>query len=329
MRNSFRSIGLLFVLTLLAACSPKTFGAAAGKTDSPPPLRAFVLPRDSYNPVLEIIESAKKDLRMEMFLLNDREVIQALKDAQHRGVNVRVILDPAPAGVGTGNRPGTAELQANGIRVQPGDSLYPVTHTRAVTADDRVALIMTFDQSKSSFVYNRDYGIIDSTADDVTEINAVFDAHWNRTTVEMKNPNLVWGPQDSRRRITALIDSAAKTLDLQCGVMQDDQVVARLAAAVQRGVAVRLIMSPSTNGPDANSAARETLQQAGVRVRMLKTPVIHGTMFVVDNRQAFLGSQEFSPLSLDSSRELGILLQDKTVVGGLAGTFLNDWEVAR
>ncbi len=264
-----------------------------------------------------------------MFVLNDRDVIEALKEARQRGVDVRVMVEADPPGVGTGNRPALAELQAGDIPVKPGNPVYPFTHTRALTADDRIALIMTLDQTRDAFMFNREYGIIDANPEHVAEMNAVFDADWNRTTAHPADPELVWGPENSRATITALIDQATATLDLQAAEMQDDQIMAHLSAAVQRGVVVRIIMSPSANGPDANIGGRDRIKRAGVVLRMFKVPFIHATMLVADRKRAFVGSQAFTPASLDSNRELGILVDDPTVVGGLQGTFLNDWEVAR
>lgn len=329
MHNSLRWAGVLGLLTLLIACQPASSGGANKSAADTPVLHAFLEPEHSYGPILEVIQSAKKTIRVEMFVLNDRDVIQALKDARKRGVDVRVIVESDPPGVGTGNKPAIAELQANDIQVKAGNPAYPLTHTRAIAVDDRIALIMTLDQTHSAFTGNREYGIIDADKDDVAEINSVFDADWNQTAKQSANPDLIWGPESSRQRITALIDAATKSLDIEAGEMQDDQIMERLIAAVRRGVVVRLIMSPSQSGPDANIVGRDKLKRGGVTLRMLKVPFIHATMIVADKTRGFVGSQDFTPASLDSNRELGILVQEPTVVGGLGGTFLNDWEVAR
>ena len=49
-----------------------------------------------YDAVLKMIQSAKvmKHLDIAMFYLSERNIIEALKQAKQRGVNIRIMLDP-------------------------------------------------------------------------------------------------------------------------------------------------------------------------------------------------------------------------------------------
>ena len=44
--------------------------------------------------ILELINSAKQSIDIEMFILSDKDIIKALKKASSHGVKVRIILDP-------------------------------------------------------------------------------------------------------------------------------------------------------------------------------------------------------------------------------------------
>ena len=57
--------------------------------------RLIVLPDDSAKPILDVIAEAKKTLSVKMFLFSDPALLKAVIAASHRGVKVRVMLNPA------------------------------------------------------------------------------------------------------------------------------------------------------------------------------------------------------------------------------------------
>ena len=54
----------------------------------------IVLPEDSPKPILDAINRSTKALRIKMFLVSDPTLLNALIGAHHRGVQVRVMLNP-------------------------------------------------------------------------------------------------------------------------------------------------------------------------------------------------------------------------------------------
>ena len=325
---------LLFVVVMMLGASACQ-SVSAGSTPTPLPtttialLNSIIQPDAGAQPVTSILNSAQKTIRMEMYLLTDREIIDALKAARGRGVDVRVILEAQPTGSGLGNRPAINDLQVANVSVKASNPAYRLTHEKAIIVDERVALIATFNQTRSSFTANREYGVVDANLDDVAEIVKVFDADWQRVTPTVSNPNLVWSPVNARQRLGTLIDGANQTLDIETEELQDRAVEDRLIAAAQRGVTVRVVMSPVPSGNDANAVGLGRITRGGVKLRLVKTPYIHGTLIVVDNARAFVGSQNISTASLDFNRELGILLVDASVIQVLSETFAHDWNIGK
>ncbi|MCI0474950.1 MAG: phospholipase D-like domain-containing protein [Anaerolineales bacterium] len=315
----------------LLACQPMlgTATVPAIPTPAVAALKPIVQPESGVQPVVALLNSAQKTIRMEMYLLTEREIIDALKAARGRGVDVRVMLEPSPFGGGAGNRPALNDLQAAQINVKNSNPAYRLTHEKAIVVDERVALIATFNQTRAAFTANREYGIVDARPDDVAEIVSVFEADWKRVAPTLANPNLVWSPINARARLTALIDGAQQSLDIQTEEMQDRAIEDRLIAAAQRGVTVRVVMSPALSGVDANAPGQERIANGGVQVRLVKTPYIHAKLIVADGARAFVGSQNLSTASLDSNRELGILIFDPAIIRVWAETFAQDWNVGR
>lgn len=53
-----------------------------------------VLPNDSAKPILDAIAGAAKSVRIKMFIFSDSSLLRAVIAAQHRGVDVRMMLNP-------------------------------------------------------------------------------------------------------------------------------------------------------------------------------------------------------------------------------------------
>ncbi len=289
----------------------------------------FLEPDAEQEPVISALRSARQTIRVHMYVLDEIDVINELKAAKKRGVDVRVMLEERLTGMGAGNKAAMSELQLAGVEVQSGNPAYPLTHLKSIVIDDAAALIMSLDQTHAAFKDNREFGIIDSNRQDVAEIVSVFEADWKRTTAPVSNPRLVWGPGDSRARLLELIDGAKQSLDIETEALQDEQILNQLLAAARRGVVVRVIMSPSRNGPDGNVPGQERLIRGSVSVKLVRVPYMHGRMVLADSARGFVGSQAFTPAELDANRELGLLTTDKRVVDGLAATFYADWNIGK
>lgn len=107
-----------------------------------------------------------------------------------------------------------------------------------------------------------------------------------------------------------------------------EPVVRALEAAVARGVRVRFLTEQSfvKTYPDT----LERLARAGAQVRQLDLGattrgILHAKYFVIDDREAFFGSQNFDWRALEHNYELGARVREPAVVAGLAAIFAADW----
>lgn len=314
---------------VIVACNATPTSTSAPINRDGSSLRVIVQPEAGNAPILDALNSAQKSIRVVIYLLTEREVIDALKAARGRGVDVRVLIEDEPYGSGPGNKQAISDLQAANVSVKTGNPVFRLTHQKAIVIDDRMAFIMTFNLTHSAVTMNREYGIISTKPDDVAEIISVFEADWNRRVPTMSNPNLVWSPVNARQRMIDLINGAKQTLDVEHAEMQDDQIIARLIDAAQRGVAVRVVMSPQTGSGDPDKAGQGKLVRNGIAVRLVKTPFVHAKMMIADNARALVSSQNISTSSLDFNRELGILVTDPKIIQTLSATFATDWNVGK
>ncbi len=338
--KSFLYAALLLLTLFFVACGSTTSVSRHTSTTltlniHPLPItqqtrKLFVEPDTGESVILDAINTAHRSIWLEMYLLTDTSIIQALENAAHRKVDVRVMLEPAPYGGGS-PQDVLDELKLAGITVKTTSPDFTLTHEKGMVIDGNTAFIMSCNFTYSALNgTNREYGVIDTLAQDVQSVTDIFNADWNRTLPHITNASLVISPTNSRTALTTLIMSAKKTLILEEEEMLDDGIQQALVSAVHRGVIVQVILpTPYAGESDSNSGGIAVLKKGGVQVKEDPQLYIHAKMIVADGVQAFVGSENISAPSLDGNRELGILLTDKGIVVTLQKTFQQDWLVSR
>ena len=298
----------------------------------------YVEPDDGEQVIINAIRGAQKSIWLEIYILSDRNVIRTLEEAANRGLDVRVMLEPHPVGGGSSAAKTMDTLAAAGVKTQPTNPGFSLTHEKGMIIDGTTAYIMTSNFSRaalggssgSSGSRNREYGIIDTNPQDVQAVVAIFNADWNHTTAQFNDPNLVVSPINSRNDFNALINSAHHTLLIEAEEMNDSNIEQALTNAAQHGVQVEVILpAPQGSSGDSNSQGIATIKQGGVQVREDAQLYMHAKIIIVDGQEAFVGSENISTQSLDQNRELGIITSDTAVLGKLQATFQSDWGVAR
>ena len=139
-----------------------------------------------------------------------------------------------------------------------------------------------------------------------------------------QSANLVWSPDNSREKILSLINAAKTEIKVYAQGLTDYQVVGALASAARRGVKVQVLTSGSQPGKKW-----DYLQRAGVQLALDKRLVIHAKVVLADQKQALLGSINFTQPSMDKNRELSVLVTDADVVKQLLQVFDLDWREAQ
>lgn len=325
-----------------------------------------VEPADSYQPLVDFIRSARHTLDYTIYQFNDGRIARELKAAHRRGVDVRVIFtwQVFPAGSNLWN-PGSENyntnmptfnaLQKAGIDVRLSPFAYTYSHQKSMVADGRTgsgrAFIMDFNTQPSyltptqGLLGTRGFAITTSNQTDVREIQAFFDADWEkREPPQPTSPRLVWSPNgvgyeprtDGKERIFALIDGARERLDLYVLLLDYLPFQDRLIAAERRGVQVRIITN--TDPPAMTFDQVEQLVAAGVEFGFDPTypggPIfIHSKAIIRDagtgNAMAFVGSQNPGDnVSTNSERELGILVGKDAIIDRMGRVFERDWQRA-
>ncbi|MCI3943812.1 phospholipase [Pseudomonas syringae] len=147
-------------------------------------------------------------------------------------------------------------------------------------------------------------------------------------TPDLRAPGDVW---------RELFDGAGKRIDIEQFYVADqpdsvmDKVLASLQAAGQRGVQIRFLLEEKgLKMSDPKTLERlRAIPNLTLRVlpyaRLTGNGIIHAKFFVVDGKQAFIGSQNFDWRSLEHIHETGLRIDEPGVVQQVQSVFDQDW----
>ena len=266
----------------------------------------YILPDDGPSPLLEELDAARVSISIEIYLLTDDDVLSALFRARDRGVTVRVLLEKDPYG-GSNQQPEIFEtLNEGGIQVRWNPAAKRFSHIKMIVIDQRVALIMNSNLTYSALNKNRELAVFTTDPLLVDHASRIFENDWHGKDGTIPGP-LIVSPDTSRSTIIGLVNSAQSTLDIYAEVITDNEFVSSVIAALERGVRVRIIMTQAY-GQDMLAEPVGELVRHGAELHTLANPYIHAKLIMVDGREAFIGSQNYTSTSMDQNREVGVLI---------------------
>jgi phosphatidylserine/phosphatidylglycerophosphate/cardiolipin synthase-like enzyme len=295
------------------------------------PRSLIVLPDDSAKPILDAINGAAKSLRVKMFVFSDPELLKAVLAARKRGLNVRVMLNPARRSGEEDNEKTRKTLTTGGVDVLDSNPLYDVTHEKSMVVDDTHAFVKSLNWQTKNLTETRDYAVVTSHAHEVDEIIQCFEADWSRQDFQSsEGSHLIWCKGNGRDRIAAFIDGAKHSLFLQNERYQDPIIIEHLVRAQMRGVKVHIMSRPPHTLKKEKLiegvGGLRVMDDVGIKVRKMKHLKLHGKMLLADGLRAIVGSINLAPGSFDSRRELAIEVHDDEVVSRLHKVVQHDWK---
>lgn len=295
--------------------------------------RIVVFPDAAHKDACRLMASAKRSILLTIYDFSDPRVADALADAACRGVRVYVMVDPGERLNLTDSKGIVAGLVRSGATVRSASPAFRITHAKYFIVDGTSAYI-----SGNNFTYadgkkNRAFAVITTDAAVVHDLTAVFWADWRRaplTADQLTSDRVVVSPLNAGARISELIDGATSTIVIAAQYLKSDAVNQALAAAARRGVSVHAITDGTNSDSRSAAFAAEMLIGDGT-VRVSMTPYYHSKMMIVDGREMFVGSQNFSdpPLTdgnpLQQQREIGIVVNDPSLIAAAQAVFEYDW----
>lgn len=290
-----------------------------------------VLPDDSARPILDAINHAEKSLRVKMFVFSDLQILDAVLKAHHRGVRVRIMLNPTRRSGEKENDDTRKTLNDAGIEVLDSNPAYDLTHEKSMVVDDKAAWIMSLNWEAKNLTETRDYAVVTLHAHEVNEIIQCFEADWTRQSFNPgENSHMIWCVGNGRQRIAQFLDTAKHSLWVQNERYQDPVIIERLVRANHRGVKVHIMARPPHTLKKEKLiegvGGLRILDDVGVKVHKVHGLKLHAKLLFADGVRAIIGSINLAPGSFDSRRELAIEVRDEDVLDRIHKIVHYDWE---
>ncbi len=288
----------------------------------------FIEPSAGPAPIIQIINTAHRELDIGVYYLSDRKLLSAVRDAVRRGVDVRIMVETKPYGM----KPWQVHKEVRAIEatgahfqyvpsrfVSQGDA-YRFYHAKfCVNGHDAEIGTSNFDWSGLEGP-NREYLYTTNNATVVRAAQAVFNADWNRQHAPAwAHRVLVLSPGTSAAQLLQVINQPGP-IDMESEELGPYRPIFKALAA--KGRDLRLILPASINAEDQRDVA--FLRQHGCQVRLLPVkPIYMHAKMIVGGRLAFIGSENFTQTSL-ANREMGVLLNGSEL-SKLQAQFDRDW----
>jgi phosphatidylserine/phosphatidylglycerophosphate/cardiolipin synthase-like enzyme len=135
-------------------------------------------------------------------------------------------------------------------------------------------------------------------------------------------------PDDRRSAVIDTINSSRERLSLSMFRCDDDGVVDALAAAVKRGVHVRVLLTSRAKASKAHlKQLHSLLKAAGAEVRRYTDAVVryHAKYIVADAATALIASFNFTRKCFQTTCDFALVTHDPQVISAVTPLFDDDW----
>ena len=323
-------------------------------------IQPFFDGESAYAAMLKAIADSKHSISLASYLFatdqTGRRFIEALSDAQNRGVKVRVLLD----GIGElYNFPRAGRLLKKfGLRIArflpprlipPSIHINLRNHRKLLVVDGRIAFtggMNIGDRQLRKQPDNRNETAdihFQLTGPVIDQLQQVFDEDWTFVTREDRpqysdsangEGNAICrvitdGPNEDLGKLTMIMTSAVAIARERVAIMTPyflppPTLINALQAAALRGVEVSVILPQRSNQPPVHWATRNMLWellQFGVHIYYQPPPFAHSKLLLIDNDYAHIGSANLDPRSLRLNFELVVEIFDRKLVSQLSKHF--------
>lgn len=284
----------------------------------------FVGPSGLQARITSMIDGAQTSLDLHMYLFTMRPIADRIVAAKNRGVAVRVILDPDHEG----NANVRPTLTNGGVPTRNASSIYSFSHAKYMIIDGTRGVIMSMNFNFDAMDRERNYGMVTRDADDIDDLQAIFDMDWAAGGGEAPTPadlactRLIVSPNNARQRLLELINSATETLEVEVMYLSETTVRNAVGMAKQRGVNVRVLLS------ERSDESVPYLKGLGIPVKFAPSSFYLHSKLIVADGVVFVGSENMSLTSLTKNREVGALVFEPAAAQVISSQFESDWSAA-
>src|SRR5215469_2990702 len=213
------------------------------------PGRLTVLPEDGRGLYFSAIDGAKNQIRIEICVLEDPQILQHLQAALARGVRVRVIVDRGKYSSLDAEQQNLAlYLTSAGGQLHLSNPMFPRSFPKIILIDSKLLVYGSACLDETTFMQYRDFATANADLQILDELERLFQNDWTYSaevgqppppfnpTARISGTDLMISPVNSADRLVRLYQKAKRTLDVYTELLGNLTLESELFAAVKRGV---------------------------------------------------------------------------------------------
>ncbi len=261
-------------------------------------------PTGGMKQVYGLVAGAKKSVVVGAWRLNDQHLQQLLAAAQHRGVQVQVLLDQSQGGK-SANQSAYSYLSGHhvGVAWAPAGVTYQATY---MEADGATAVVGTGSFDTSTY-RQPNFWLFSDNSSNAAALVATFKADQKATSYKpgsQSGQGLIWRP-GGMPVVLGMVSSANKEVDIETTQLSSPTLLVMMEHAAKTHTVKVLV--PKTGITSANLAALKT---AKVQVHFGGADQISGSVAIRDPGQKgaamVVGSQDYAT-SNKTTRQLSMV----------------------
>lgn len=271
--------------------------------------------------IVNIIDEAKNYVYVEVYMLTESRIKDAILRAKKRWLDVKIILEKDPYLAYNINNKTFDEFQKKEIAVvRSNQKNYTLNHSKIILTDG-LSIISTWNLTYSSFTQNRDIYVFTKDKEIHKNLLEVFEADYTWIKKWVLYENLVLSPQNSRDKIEKLFEIAEKKIKIYIPYFDDEKMVEKLINLKKEKNLEIVAVIPKTAVDDENT---KKLVKNWIKIYKIPKYTMHSKAILADNKYLWIWSTNFSQYSLDQNREIWILLKEGKVIEKFEGIFESD-----
>ena len=290
--------------------------------------------RTIQNMILEDIRGAKKTIDVATYNYTDTKTAQALIDAVHRGVKVRLVIDEDNARKNVVN-----DLRDGGVDVITAES-NGLMHAKYIIIDGEVVISGSANMTLASFSSDNNFMIRMESGDAADIFTAEFEEMYEDCLFGENSPStkaagsvklddgttvyVRFSPDDGiGDMIESLISAANESVYMLAYSFASRDIAERLEAADKDGLDVIVICEDSKAYTDGGGQCGP-LSEAGLQVYVdgSEDTLMHEKVIILDNKVVIAGSYNFTR-SADKRNDEQVLVISN---GDVAELFLQEFD---
>lgn len=264
------------------------------------------------------IENAEKEIYLEVYMLTETRIQEALIKAHKKWVDIKIILEKDPYLAYNINNKTFEKLNKAWINITwSNKENYSYNHSKILLIDN-LSIISTGNYSYSTFTQNRDFFIFTTEPNIRNKLKENFINDYNWTKVNIFDENLIFSPNSSRILFEKLFEHANNSIKMYFQYFEDDDLVNKLIKIKKEKKINITAIIPDTAKEDENV---KKLSEAWIKIHVLNKYKMHAKSILIDEKYLFIWSINFSTYSIDKNREAWIFIINKEIINNFLKVF--------